>query len=151
MSRVIAAVAALMLTAAVAAADDAHAGSLRIEDAWSRATPAGSRVGVGYLRIVNDGEHADRLIGASSSAAGRVMVHRTVEADGTTRMEHQSDGVAIPAGARVTLEPGGYHLMLMQLEQPLGKGDRVPVTLTFEHAGPIEVELAVRGMTEGLE
>jgi copper(I)-binding protein len=79
------------------------------------------------------------------------MVHRSVEEDGVTRMEHQEDGVPIPAGASLAFAPGGYHLMLMQLDRRLEKGDSVPLTLRFERAGAIETELEVRGLTAGVE
>jgi len=140
-----------LLLAAPAAAHDYSVGDLHIDHPWSRATPPGAGVGVGYLVIRNEGERADRLVGATSPAAGRVMIHRSVERDGTTSMEHQHHGIAIPADGEVKLEPGGYHLMLMQLGERLEKGDRVPLTLEFEQAGTIEVELAVKGLTEGLE
>jgi copper(I)-binding protein len=55
-------------------------------------------------------------------------------------------GIPIPAGKTVKLEPGGYHLMLKKLKEPLKEGDSVPVTLTFEKAGPVDVTLAVAGM-----
>lgn len=127
------------------------AGSLRIEQPWSRATAPGAPVGVGYLVIVNEGDRDDRLVGAQTPVAGRVMLHRSVEEDGTARMEHQGEGIMIPPGERVVLEPGGYHLMLMQLEQRLEKGDAVPLTLRFQRAGTIELELEVRSLTARVE
>ena len=130
-----------------AAADDDTLGDLRIEHAWSRATPPGTPVGVGYLVIANDGEEADRLLGAQSPVAARVQLHRSIKRDGMSTMKHQDNGVAIPPGGQVTLEPGGYHLMLMQLDAPLETGDRVPVTLRFRRAGEVTVELAVRPLT----
>ncbi|MDZ7828912.1 MAG: copper chaperone PCu(A)C [Halofilum sp. (in: g-proteobacteria)] len=140
-----------LLLAAPAGAHDYRLGDLYIDAPWSRATAPGASVGAGYLDIRNEGEREDRLTGATSPVAGRVMIHRSVERDGTTTMEHQHRGVAIPAGGEVAFAPGGYHLMLMQLEERLEKGDRVPVTLEFERAGKIEVELDVKGMTEELE
>lgn len=126
-------------------------GPLRIEDPWSRETPPGAPVGVGYLSITNAGAADDRLVAADSPRAARVTLHRSIEAEGTARMERQHDGIAIPAGATVTLAPGGYHLMLMQLEQPLREEERVPVTLHFERAGTIEVELEVRDIAAGVD
>lgn len=140
-----------LLIAAPAAAHDYRVGDLRIDHPWSRATTPGAGVGAGYLVIRNGGERDDRLVGATSPVAGRVMIHRSVEQDGTATMEHQHHGIVIPAGGEVALEPGGYHLMLMQLDERLEKGDRVPLTLEFERAGIVEVELAVKGLTEGLE
>lgn len=133
------------------AAEAYRLGPLVIEQPWSRATAPGTPVGAGYLVIRNEGEADDRLVGARSPVASRVTLHRSVEADGVARMEHQGAGIPIPAGATVRLAPGGYHLMLMQLEKPLEKGGRVPVTLRFEHAGTIGIELEVRAMTAGVE
>lgn len=144
-------VSAVLMSAVPARAGDAGPDSLRIEQPWSRATAPGTPVGVGYLVIANDGDEDDRLIGAGSPIAARVMVHRSIEEDGVTRMEHQDEGIPIPAGGSVALAPGGYHLMLMQLERRLEEGDTVPLTLRFERAGAIEVELEVRGLTAGVE
>lgn len=145
------AVLALLALAGPARAADDGSGALRIEQPWSRATAPGAAVGVGYLVIVNEGARDDRLLGGETPVAGRVTLHRSVEEDGTSRMEHQDEGIPVPAGERVVLEPGGYHLMLMQLGQRLEKGDSVPLTLRFERAGAIEVELEVRGLTAGVE
>lgn len=146
--RVVLVIAATLAGGGPVVAEDAP-GAVRVEQAWARATPPGATVGAGYFALVNEGTEAERLNGAESPLAGRVQVHRTVEADGTTSMKHQEDGVAVPPGARVNFSPGGYHLMLMQLDQPLDKGDRVPVTLHFERAGRVEIELEVRGLTAG--
>lgn len=145
------AVLAFVILAGPARGGEDDQGTLRIEQPWSRATAPGTPVGVGYLVIANDGAEDDRLIGAGSPIAARVTVHRSVEQDGVTRMQHQDEGIPIPAGETVALAPGGYHLMLMQLERRLEKGDTVPLTLRFEHAGAIEVELEVRGLTAGVE
>lgn len=141
----------VLLATAPAAAHDYRVGNLHIDHPWSRATAPGASVGAGYLVIRNEGGRQDRLVAAKSPVAGRVMIHRSVEREGTASMEHQGDGIVIPAGGEVALAPGGYHLMLMQLGERLEKGDRVPLTLEFERAGTIEVELAVKGLTEGLE
>ena len=138
---------AAVMVATAAAADESR--MLRVEDPWARATPPGASVGAGYFALVNEGAEADRLLGAESPRAGRVMIHRTIEEDGSTRMEHQDDGVLVPPGARVTFAPGGYHLMLMRLEAPLEKGETVPLTLRFRRAGRVEVELEVRGLAAG--
>ncbi|MDX1609285.1 MAG: copper chaperone PCu(A)C [Halofilum sp. (in: g-proteobacteria)] len=134
-----------------AAAQDYRLGPLRIEQPWSRATAPGAQVGVGYFVLVNEGETDARLVAAAAPVAGRVTLHRSVEADGVARMEHQRDGVVVPAGGRLAFQPGGYHLMLMQLARPLAEGDRVPLTLEFEQAGTVAVELEVKGLTAGVE
>jgi copper(I)-binding protein len=138
------------LTALPVHADDSRSvGDLRIERPWSRATPPGTPVGAGYMTIVNTADEPDRLIAAGSPAAGRVQIHRSVKKDGTSSMMHQKDGVVVPPEGRLEFSPGGYHLMLMQLEAPLEQGQRVPVTLQFERAGRIQVDLMVRALTAG--
>ena len=129
--------------------DDGEARMIRVEDAWSRATPPGVDVGAGYFALINAGQAMDRLVGAESPVAQRVQVHRTVEEDDTTSMEHQADGVIIPPGSRIEFAPGGYHLMLMQLEEPLEEGDEFPVTLRFKGAGAFQVDFTVRSLTAG--
>jgi copper(I)-binding protein len=130
-------------------AHDYRLGALHIEHPWSRATPPGTSVGAGYMGIVNEGERPQRLVGASSPVADKVQIHRTVEQDGTAEMRHQKDGVVVAAGSTVAFEPGSYHLMLMGLADPLEEGQRIPVTLEFEPAGRVTVELAVESLTGG--
>lgn len=131
-------------------AEDARSvGDLRIERPWSRVTPPGTPVGAGYMTVVNTADEPDRLVAAESPAAGRVQIHRSVNRDGKSSMVHQKDGVVVPPNGRIELAPGDYHLMLMQLAEPLESGERIPVTLRFERAGRIEVELVVRGLTAG--
>ncbi len=126
-----------------ALAHDYHAGDIHIVHPWSRATPPAAQVGGGFLKLENKGEAADRLVSASSPVAGRVEIHSMEVTDGVMRMRPLADGLEIKPGATVELAPGGYHLMLMELKQPLKEGERVPLTLTFEKAGSIDVELAV--------
>lgn len=134
---------AVLLTASGMGALAQESGAIAVEDAWSRATPPGARVGVGYLRMVNTGPEADRLVGASSPRSRSVEIHSMSVADGIMRMQPASDGVEVPAGGEAALAPGGYHLMLIEIGEPLAEGERVPVTLRFEAAGEVETELAV--------
>jgi len=120
-----------------------HLGSLNIEHPWSRATPPGTPTGGGFMTIHNEGDEADVLLGGHSDFTQSISVHQTKMEDGTMRMMPQHDGLEIPAGGSVTLEPGSYHLMLMGLQAPLVEGERRTITLEFEKAGSIEVELAV--------
>ena len=73
-----------------------------------------------------------------------MQIHTVDMADGVMRMRELEDGLDVPAGGSVTLRPGSFHIMLMQLDQPLQQGETVPVTLTFEKAGPVEIELAIQ-------
>lgn len=117
-----------------------HLGDLLIEDPWTRATPPGAPTAAGYLSITNNGSTPDTLIGASAGLAGQVEVHRmTMEAD-VMVMRPLPGGVEIAPGEKVTLAPGGYHLMMMGLERAIALDDVVPVTLEFEKAGTIEID-----------
>lgn len=132
-----------VLLALPAAAHEYKVGALEIEHPWTRATPPGAKVGGGYLTVVNGGGDDDRLVSATSPAAGRVEIHEMAVTDGVMVMRPLPEGLPVPAGETVALAPGGLHLMLIDLAAPLVEGERVPVELTFERAGTIAVELAV--------
>ena len=117
-------------------------GELTVETPWSRATSA--RAGGVFMMIHNGGHHGDRLIGAESDLAGRVEVHMTIMEDGVMRMRHMEDGIEVPAGGMAELKPGGFHVMLMGLTQPLAEGESFPLTLIFDEAGEVTVDVPVR-------
>jgi periplasmic copper chaperone A len=121
-------------------------GALTIEQPWSRATPGGAKVGGGYLRVTNAGTAPDRLTGGSFALASKVEVHEMRLEGDVMRMKPVEGGLEIKPGATVELKPGGFHLMFMDLKEPLKEGQTVKGTLTFEKAGPIQVEYTVRGM-----
>lgn len=137
---------ALLLSGAAAIAHDYKAGALKIGHPWSRATPAGAKVGGGYLSIENTGATPDRLVAISAPFAGRSEIHEMAVTDGVMTMRPLENGVDVPAGAKVEFKPGGYHIMFMDLKQPLKQDDRLKGTLTFEKAGAVEVEFKVEGM-----
>lgn len=116
---------------------------VRIDDAWARATPPGAKVGAGYLTISTP--VADRLIGAASPAAARVELHVTTKQGDVMRMR-QVKAYDIPVGGSFVLEPGGAHLMLVDLKAPLKEGTKVPMTLRFEKAGEVKIVLQVRAL-----
>ena len=135
-----------VLCAATAAAHDYKLGALEIAHPWARATPPSAPAGGGFLKITNTGATADRLVSVSSPAAALTQIHEMKMDGNVMRMREVEKGLDIPAGGSVTLAPGGLHLMLMDLKGPLKQGTRVPVTLVFEKAGKIDVELAVEAM-----
>ncbi|MCX5520875.1 copper chaperone PCu(A)C [Kaistia defluvii] len=139
-SRLLAAV--VLLAAPSAFAHDYKVGDIEIGHPWTRATPPAARAGGGYLTLTNRGQTADRLMGGSSSASGRVEVHTMEVTDGVMKMRELADGLALPPGETVKLEPGSFHLMLIDLKEPIREGAKIPVTLRFEHAGTVDVELA---------
>ena len=120
--------------------------SLKIDRPFARATPPGAETGGVFFTVENRGEIGDRLIRASSPIAGTVELHQmTVEA-GVMKMRAIQAVEVKPAG-KLELKPGGYHLMLFDLRQPLKKGDKFPLTLTFARAGALEVSVVVEDMT----
>ena len=124
----------------------AESGAISVENAWARATPKGAKVAAGYLTIKNDGEEQDRLVAAEAAFAGKAEIHLMRMNDGVMQMRPVSDGIAIPPGGTLKLEPGGYHLMFMKLAAPLNEGDAVSGALVFEHAGKVPVTFQVLGM-----
>ena len=127
----------LLLASSAAFAD------IKVDNAWSRATPPGATLGVGYLTVHNTSATPDKLLGARSPAAGKVETHVTLK-DGDISRMREVKGYDIPANGVLELKPGGAHLMLINLKAPLKAGDEVPLTLKFEHAGEVRVQLRVR-------
>jgi copper(I)-binding protein len=123
-----------------------HAQEVKVTQAWSRATPGGAKIGGGYLTIENKGSTPDRLIGGSGDIAGKIEVHEMAMKNGVMTMRPLDEGLTIDPGKTVKLAPGGYHLMLFDLKNPLKQGDKVPVTLEFEKAGKVTVSLDVQGI-----
>jgi copper(I)-binding protein len=119
--------------------------SLRIDHPFARATPPGARSAGAYFGVKNDAATPDRLVSVSSPVAGIAEVHEMTMDGGMMRM-HAVSGIEIKAGARVELKPGGYHVMLMDLKRALRKGERFPMTLSFEKAGRIDVSVSVEDM-----
>lgn len=134
--------------APIAPEAEAPAGRLEIRDAWAAPTPGGVNVSAGYLTIVNAAGEADRLVSASSPRAGRVEVHEVVMTGDVMQMRPAA-AIEIAPGAEVALAPGGMHLMFYEITTPFAEGEEVLVTLTFEHAGAVDVSLPVRRPTGG--
>lgn len=109
---------------------------------WVRAAPGGSTVTAAYLEIKGAKGTSDRLIGATTSKAKTIELHRTVMTGAVARMD-KVDTIAVPAGKSVVLGPNGYHIMLMDMARPLKEGELMTLSLVFEKAGAIEVEASV--------
>jgi periplasmic copper chaperone A len=137
--------ATVLLIGGMAAAETYSAGSLQIVNPWARATPKGAKVSAGYLIITNKGPEADRLIGGSVAPASRFEVHTTVTENGVARMR-QITSLEIKPGETVELKPGGMHVMLMGLKQPLANGQTLKGTLVFEKAGTVAIEFTVQAV-----
>jgi periplasmic copper chaperone A len=118
-------------------------GDLQVRHPWSRATPPGATVAVGYMEIRNRGAQPDRLLSVSTPVAKRVEMHVTLR-EGEVMKMRQVESFEIPARERFALRPGGSHLMLVDIAQQLEKGARFTMTLRFERAGELEIELEVQ-------
>ena len=143
MIRTFFAVLALVALAMPALGHDTALGPLELNAPFTRATLPNAPVAGGFLTIVNTGPQDDRLVSASSEIAAETQIHEMAMQGDVMKMRQLADGLAIPAGATVALEPGGYHIMFMGLKQALKEGDTVPVVLTFEKAGTITIGLHV--------
>ena len=135
----------------------AEAAAIKVEGQWARTSPANAEHGAAYMMITATDD--DMLTSASvdASVAAKVEIHETVPADGATGMTGATgmsgmgamtmrpvDGIELPAGESVELKPGGYHVMLRDLAEPLKAGDTIEVTLTFEKADPMTIKVPVR-------
>jgi len=118
----------------------AQPSQLEVNNAWAGATPGKAENGVAFLTIQSP--TADRLVSASSPVAKKAELH-TMSMQGMVMKMRPITGLDIPAGQPVTLKPGGEHIMLMGLNQPLHEGQSFPLTLDFEKAGPRTVTVTV--------
>lgn len=117
---------------------------ITIIDPYARAASPVAKAGAAFMQIENTAETADRLISASSDIAVRVELHTHVDqGGGVMQMTHVEDGFVIPAGGTHALSRGGDHVMFMGLKRPLEQGETVTVTLRFEQAGDIVVDIPV--------
>ena len=129
---------ALALACASAAAHDYTLGHLHIEHPYAYPTPPGARTGGAYFAVQNTGNDNDRLLRIASPAADAVELH-SMTMDGNLMKMRTVGAIGIPAGSKVTLGSGGYHVMLVGLKRQLAIGDKVPLALTFEKAGTVDV------------
>lgn len=143
--------AALAATPGLAATPSAPgqdlAGQVVAHDVWARASAGAASMGAVYLALTG-GAQPDRLTGASTPVAAMAGVHESIADGGVMRMRAVNALPLLP-GKTVTFAPGGYHIMLMDLGRPLVAGQTFPLTLTFEHAAPMTVEVRVRAIGAG--
>ncbi len=135
--------AALLALASPALSHEFKAGALVIGHPWSRATPGGARIAGGYLTITNTGTEPDRLVGGSFLRAGKFEIHEMKMDGDVMKMRPLPNGLEIKPGETVKLEPTGYHIMFVDVKQPLKQGEMVKGQLRFEKAGTVEVEYKV--------
>lgn len=136
-----AAVAAIAISAA-AQAHEFKAGQITIGHPYARASVPGQVAGGGYLSLDNQGTSGDRLLSASADVSQSVQLH-SMAMDGDVMRMRQVEGIELPAGKKVELKPGGLHIMFIGLKAPLKAGDKFPLTLKFERAGEVKVQVSV--------
>jgi len=122
----------------------AWAANISVSDAWARATMPGQKVSGAYMQIQSDADA--KLISVSSPAVPRVEVHE-MKMDGDVMRMREVQAIDLPKGKTVSLEPGGYHIMLMNLPKPIAAGEVIPLTLTIESGGKrqtVEVKAEAR-------
>jgi len=123
--------------------DVVKADDLEVSGGFAKAMLPGQPVGGGFFTVKNNGSADDRLVSVTSPNAGEVQLHEMAMKDNVMRMRELKDGIAIPAGQTVELAPGNLHLMFQKVKTPFRQGDKVPVTLTFEKAGKVDLVLNV--------
>lgn len=134
----------LSAAALVAASLPALAGDISIEEPYARAATSMAKSGAAFMTIVNAGASDDRLVAADSDVAAKVELHtHEADANGVMRMVEVEEGFVVPAGGTRALQRGGDHVMFLGLTRPLEQGDTVTVTLSFEKAGDVVVEMPV--------
>jgi len=117
--------------------------SIDINGPWMRMSAAVAQQAGGFFTVTNKGREPDRLIAAESPVAARVEIHGIKVVGSGITMRPMDNGLGLPPDTAITLKPRGYHLLMQELKKPLTKGERVPVTLTFEKAGSRQIELVV--------
>ncbi|MFV0526686.1 MAG: copper chaperone PCu(A)C [Acidimicrobiales bacterium] len=123
------------------AEDGAGSGPIEVTDVWIRPTPPVGNLGAFYFIITNTGSDVDRLVGVDSPRCEMVELHQTEVEDGTASMGPAGpDDLVVAPDAQVRFEPLGLHAMCLGLTDPVVEGELVPLTLSFETAGPIRAE-----------
>lgn len=131
------------LASPAAAAGDYDVGSIHISQPWSRATPKGAASGAGYMTLTNKGAAPEKVSCVSDDASAQCQIHSMTMEGGVMKMRPVEGGLEIKPGESVTLKPGGYHMMFLDLKHPLEQGKTVKATLKFDHAGTIDVDYPV--------
>lgn len=124
----------------------APAPGITIMDPFSRPSPTEGGMGGAFFAVKNGGKEPDRLIAASFAGAQTVELHETVDDNGVMKMRPHPEGWEVPAGGTLELKPGGKHVMLIGLKEPLTAGTQITLVLKFEKAGEITVQVPVKEM-----
>lgn len=118
--------------------------SIAVNDAYARSSGKAATAGAAFMMIENTGDSDDQLVGVKSDVAARVELHtHKIDENGVAQMMQVEGGFSIPAGETHMLKRGGDHVMFMGLKQPFEQGAKIPVTLIFEQAGEVSIEIPV--------
>lgn len=127
----------------------ATVGAITVHDAWARASIGQAGTSAVYLTLEARGDQGDRLVAAASPLAASAALHTHLVEGGVAKMRPVA-AIEVAPGAPTVLEPGGLHIMLSGLNEKLVEGDTLPLSLTFEHSGTIELEVPIRGLGGGM-
>jgi copper(I)-binding protein len=131
------------ISASAVRAADYDIGSIHISQPWARATPKGAASGAAYMTVTNNGKTPDRVNCVSSDASAECQIHSMTMDNGVMVMRPVEGGLEIKPGETVTLKPGGFHMMLLNLKHPLEQGNSLQATLKFDSAGTVQVDYPI--------
>jgi hypothetical protein len=129
-----------------ACAADYDVGSIHISQPWARATPKGASSAAAYMTLTNNGKTPDRVSCVSSDASAECQIHSMTMDNGVMVMRPVEGGLEIKPGETVTLKPGSFHMMLLNLKHPLEQGNSLQATLKFDSAGTVQVAYPIAGI-----
>jgi periplasmic copper chaperone A len=132
-----------LVLAGHATAADYKLGTLQITEPWARATPKGADSGAAYLTVTNTGAAIEKLSCVSSDAAAQCQIHEMTMEGNVMKMRPVEGGLPIKPGETITLKPGGYHVMLVNLKAPLQQGQTVEATMKTDDGSTVQVEFPV--------
>ena len=127
----------------------AMAAGIQVEEPWARASVEGMKMSGAFMKINNDTNAQDFLVGGNSPVAERVEVHTHVNDNGVMRMREVKGGIPLPAGQTQELKRGSYHIMFFGLKKPLQEGDKFDLNLKFKNAKPQKITVTVKPMQAG--
>lgn len=128
----------------------ATAGDIMIHESWARASIGNAPNSAAYMTVMTHGESGDKLVGAATPAAETAELHNHIMEEGIAKMR-PVDVIEVMPDEPVTLGPGGLHIMLMGLKGELEAGDTFPLTLTFENAGEVKVDVPIKSLKDAMK
>jgi copper(I)-binding protein len=131
------------ISATTVRAADVDVGSIHISQPWARATPKGASSAAAYMTLTNNGKTPDRVSCVSSDASAECQIHSMTMDNGVMVMRPVEGGLEIKPGETVTLKPGSFHMMLLNLKHPLEQGNSLQATLKFDSAGTVQVDYPI--------